>query len=450
MNKYILFLFLILSACSTKKIVEAPIDDRPSWVKEYPVSSDYYIGIGIADRSKHPENYIQVAQQNALQNLSAQIKVNIATESVFLQMEREYAFEEDFKSNIKVNAKEYLEQYELVGSYTHTNEYWVYYRLNKALHNEIREARISEAIDEAKNYLEKAVSNIKKKEKFIFYVKALEVLEPYLSEPLTTEFERQKVYLGSEIIARFRSFMDDYKIYSLNKKIKCMVGDKIGSIKLAVQYQDERQENIPLNIYSEDFEMNHFSSSTDEKGIFLTSIPKITSTDPLQKAIIGINFYEWVEEATKKEFIKKLIVGIKTHQINLAIHVYTPSIYVESDEKYFGKNTKDFSLKFATESALAKNGFTATSNKNEADLFMTIDSDTQKGKVLQGQKMYTSFLSLTIQVKDKKGMVVFSRQKQKIKGIQLDFELANSKAYEAASKLIEKEIVDEFINQFTK
>ena len=60
-------------------------------------------------KAKNPVNYIQVAQQNALQNLASQIKVNIATQSVFLQMEREYGFEEEFKSDIKIKAEEHLE-----------------------------------------------------------------------------------------------------------------------------------------------------------------------------------------------------------------------------------------------------------------------------------------------------------------------------------------------------
>ena len=53
--------------------------------------------------------FYKVAQQNALQNLASQIKVNIATQSVFVQMEREYGFEEEFKSDIKIKAEEHLE-----------------------------------------------------------------------------------------------------------------------------------------------------------------------------------------------------------------------------------------------------------------------------------------------------------------------------------------------------
>nr|MBC8410108.1 LPP20 family lipoprotein [Paracoccaceae bacterium] len=134
---------LLLWACGgTKELTETVTDTTPTWVKEHPVSADYYIGIGIADKSTHPTNYIQIAQQNSLQNLASQIKVTIATQSVFIQMEREYGFEEEFKSDIQIKAQEHLEGYEQMGSHTESNSYWVYYRLSKTKYAEVRQARM--------------------------------------------------------------------------------------------------------------------------------------------------------------------------------------------------------------------------------------------------------------------------------------------------------------------
>ena len=103
MNKLLLLLFsiFIISCQYSKKSTE--IDDGiPSWVKEYPVSESHYIGIGIADRSAHPQDYIKVAQQNALQNLSSQIKISISSQSVFLQIDREYSYEEDGSVSVDI------------------------------------------------------------------------------------------------------------------------------------------------------------------------------------------------------------------------------------------------------------------------------------------------------------------------------------------------------------
>ncbi len=451
MNRLLLPLAFLFAFCGTTKKVEEPINIAPAWVQNYPVIEGYYVGIGIADKSTHPEEFIQLAQQNALQNLSTQIKVNIATESVFLQMEREYGFEEEFKSNIKVKADEYIEGYEMAGTFTQKNEYWVYYRLNIEKHNEIQEARKFEAMELSKSYLNEANDSYNKpQERYINFVSALSILKPYLSDPLYTEYDRKNVFLGNEIISSFRSFVDDFRMKYVGKKIKVMIGDEVGDIKIQVNHNQQPLKNVKLNISSSIMQVEKFSETTDENGIFTVIVPKITSAEAIQKMFVSINFEDWINESTSDEFIKKLIESIQTHQINIPAYVYTPNIYVVSQEKHFNKEKVSTELKFAAESALNKLGFTAVSNKKDADLFMSIFSNTEKGQIINGQKMFTAYLNLTIQVKDNNDLIVFSDQLNKIKGIQLDIESANSDAYKGAKEEIENTVIPNFVNSFVK
>ena len=452
MNK-ILFpiAFLLLFSCNSPKEVAKSMDGIPEWVKEYPVSETHYTGIGIADRSTHPLDYIKIAQQNALQNLMSQIKVTISSQSVFLQMERESGYEEDFKSNIEVKAKEILEGYELVSTYTQSNEYWVYYQLSKQKYHETRNARIQEAIEESKYFLNKAVLySTPYKDKYIYYVQAMAKLEPYLSEPLLTEFDRENVYLGSEIIARFRSYVDDYQLYCVSKKISAMIGNTVSKIDLAVEYDGNRLSNIPLMVVSADLELKDISKNTNENGVFTTSVPKIKSTQAVQKIEAGINFQDWLDEGTKSEFIQKLFKSVKTHQITIPIYVYTPTVFVSSEEKHFNIDKKESELRFAAESALTKMGFTPVGNKKEAQLIMNISADTQKGREVKNQKMFTAFLNMSVQVKDLQGRIVFSDNITKLKGIQLDFNQADLNAYQLAKDEISNSIIADFVDSFTK
>ena len=64
--------------------------------------------------------------------------------------------------------------------------------------------------------------------------------------------------------------------------------------------------------------------------------------------------------------------------------------------------------------------------------------------------MFTSFLDLTVQVRDNNNLIVFSDQVSKIKGIQLDFDLANSDAYKQAKKELENYVIPNFVNSFVK
>tara|TARA_Y100000385_G_C13101500_1_gene644816 strand:+ start:1642 stop:3003 length:1362 start_codon:yes stop_codon:yes gene_type:complete len=452
MNKlYLLLLTLFIFSCqSTKQSTELD-SGIPAWVKEYPVSDSHFVGIGIADRSSHPQDYIQIAQQNALQNLSSQIKVSISSQSVFLQMDREYGYEEDYKSNIEVKANEILEGYVLAGTFSQNNEYWVYYKLDKQLYQETRLARIQEAIEESKYFLNKAIMHYTPlKDKYIYYVKALDVLEPYLSEPLKTEFDRETVFLGSEIIARFRSYIDDFYIFSLTKKIKAMIGNSVDKIKLAVQYKDDRLAEIPLITSSSSLELNNLSQETDTNGIFMTSVPKIKSTETFQKIEVGIDFQNWLDAGSESDFIKKLFKGIKTHQINVPVYVYTPTVYVQTEEKHFGKDDNGTDIRYAAESALTQLGFTPVGNKNDAQIFLNFKIDSRKGIEQKGQKMFTAFSDMSVQAKDLNKRVIFSKTVNKIKGIQLDFAQAENDSYQQAVKEVKESIIPEFVNSFIK
>tara|TARA_B100000963_G_scaffold271181_1_gene239362 strand:- start:4032 stop:5393 length:1362 start_codon:yes stop_codon:yes gene_type:complete len=452
MNKLILILAsLFIFSCHSSKQTNQLDDGIPFWVKEYPVSDSHYVGVGIADRSTHPQDYIQVAQQNALQNLSSQIKVNISSQSVFLQIDREYGYEEDFKSNIQVKANQMLEGYELVGTFTQQNEHWVYYRLSKQLYQETRKARIQEAIEESKYFLNKAILYYTPaKEKYIYFVRALDVLEPFLSEPLKTQFERENVFLGNEIISRFRSYVDDYQIFCQSKNINAMIGNSVDKIKLKVQLKGNRVSDIPLITSSNLLEIKDISQNTDTNGIFITSVPKITNVENIQKIEVGINFQTWLDEGSDSNFIKNLFKGIKTHQINVPIYVYTPKIYVQSEEKHFGKNNNSSVLRYAVESNLSKMGFSPIGNKNDAQIFLEIKADTRKGLEKKGQKMFTTFLDMNVQAKDLNDRVIFSKNINKIKGIQLDFQKANNESYQQAIKKIENTVIPDFINSFVK
>lgn len=452
MNKlYLLLLTLFIFSCQSTK-QSAELDSGiPAWVKEYPVSDSHFVGIGIADRSSHPQDYIQIAQQNALQNLSSQIKVSISSQSVFLQMDREYGYEEDYKSNIEVKANEILEGYVLAGTFSQNNEYWVYYKLDKQLYQETRLARIQEAIEESKYFLNKAIMHYTPlKDKYIYYVKALDVLEPYLSEPLKTEFDRETVFLGSEIIARFRSYIDDFYIFSLTKKIKAMIGNSVDKIKLAVQYKDDRLAEIPLITSSSSLELNNLSQETDTNGVFMTSVPKIKSTETFQKIEVGIDFQNWLDAGSESDFIKKLFKGIKTHQINVPVYVYTPTVYVQTEEKHFGKDDNGTDIRYAAESALTQLGFTPVGNKNDAQIFLNFKIDSRKGIEQKGQKMFTAFSDMSVQAKDLNKRVIFSKTVNKIKGIQLDFAQAENDSYQQAIKEVKESIIPEFVNSFIK
>ena len=229
-----------------------------------------------------------------------------------------------------------------------------------------------------------------------------------------------------------------------------MIGNKVGELKFSVEFNKERIENIPLVFASEILDVQAFSNVTNEKGIFTAIIPKIKTTEAIQKMQVGIDTELWLDEATQDKFIKKLARGIKSHQITMPIYVYTPSVFVQTEEKIFDLNSNQQKLKIAAETTLNKLGFKPTSKKNEAELIMSIACNTHKGRAQANQKMFTAFLNMSVQVRDRNKMIIYSEQLNKLKAIQLSFEQANIKAYDNAQEELNSNIIPAFVNSFTK
>ena len=134
----------------------------------------------------------------------------------------------------------------------------------------------------------------------------------------------------------------------------------------------------------------------------------------------------------------------------MPVYVYTPTIYVQTEEKHFGKDTNSSDIRFAAESALSKLDFTPVGNKNDAQITLYINTDSRKGIEQNGQKMFTAFVDINVQARDLDNRVIFSKTINKIKGIQLDFKQAENESYQQAMEEIKQTIIPEFVNSFVK
>ena len=451
MNKVYFFLILILlNSCSTQKKIADKTELLPLWIKEFPISQTHYIGIGVADKKLNPTDFIKVAQKNALQNLISQIKVSISSQSFLLKMERDLDFKQDIKSVIEIKADDVIEGYELVNSFTNNNEYWMYYRLNKSLYKEIKIAKTKEAVNESKFFLQKAISNsTSHKNQYIYFVSALNILEPYLNEPLFTKINGEEVNLLSEIITQFRAYLDKYQIRSLKQENLFTVGRNPFSLKFIVEHNNEKEPDIPLQINSSSLEINKFSEKTDFEGVLTANIIKFKNLNKLHKIEVVIDFQNWLEESASSELIKDVFKNIKPKKIEVPIYLSTPKIFVNSTEKHHGELNNNNVLQFAIESELHNSGFSTVQNKHNADLIMTINSRTEKGRHINGQRMFVSFLNMIINVKDLNSRTIFSKNIDQIKGIQLDFNKADQNAYQQGVKEIKNKLIPEFINSLT-
>ncbi|MFQ3325762.1 MAG: hypothetical protein ACI8YC_000395, partial [Salibacteraceae bacterium] len=81
---FVFVVALSLFSCRAKKQAETvpPPPPPPNWVSERPTSPAYYIGVGIAGKVSAGANYMQIAKENALNDLASEIKVNVSGNSI--------------------------------------------------------------------------------------------------------------------------------------------------------------------------------------------------------------------------------------------------------------------------------------------------------------------------------------------------------------------------------
>ena len=135
---------------------------------------------------------------------------------------------------------------------------------------------------------------------------------------------------------------------------------------------------------------------------------------------------------------------MKTGKIK--INVTPPKIFIESNEKEFGKRKKP-SLTLTAKQVLISRGFQVVSSKSEADLIMLISSDTKFIGSTRGAHQVE--LTGTIDVNKKSnGEIVFSEVIQSTRGLQLSKLKASLDAYSKADSYVKRRIIPKLINQY--
>lgn len=203
--------WLVLSCGGSQEVVsEKPIPtaERPSWVISRPADGGFYIGIGIASKAINPTDYVQVAKKNALQDLSGEISVNVSSNSMLYQLERNYNFKEEYQNAINITSNVTLEGYEIVGTWENEREFWIYYRLNKDEYARKTRAQKEQAISQSMDLYQRAIdfgNSAQYDRALSSIVKAFQAIRPYLNDALEVQMGDQMIFYGNEL---FNTYLD--------------------------------------------------------------------------------------------------------------------------------------------------------------------------------------------------------------------------------------------------
>jgi len=448
MKIYRLLLFPILSvfilSCGSSK---PQIDDRPDWVKSRPISEINFIGIGMASKKMSPFDYMSIAKNNALSDLSSEISINLSSSSVLSSLETVNNFTEDYRSTIKAKTKKELEDYKLISTYENDEVYWVYYMLNKNDYRNKLERKKQFAIGKAKDYYVKslnAYNSHDSKLAMIMNIRAIEAVKDYWGENLVVSINGSNLYLGNELILNLNRIINELELVPNYYSIKVIRGkslpDSLSTYKV-LNKKGIAQHGIPVSFSISENRLSNNIRVSNKAGYVSIYLDKISSKSNRSSITSKIIIDDIIKEASSDFLLVKLLNKISTPESEIAINVKNPNVYIKSSEAILGEKTDKNILGSSLKLYFENKGFTIVDDIDSSHFVIKIVSDTDR-LALNRKGIYSSSFDSSI-IMYSNGNEIFSTSISKISGRGSSFALASINAYNKA----DKEIIIRIANQ---
>jgi len=450
-----LLLALLLTGCSpslTNTSLKTDLQNtKPEWLTAKPAQDTYYIGIGHSNKDGL-NNYIQSAKQSALEDMVSEIKVNISSTSVLSQIDANKEFQEKYEQIINTTAADEIEEFEQVDSWQDDRNYWVYYRLSKQRYKEIKDEQKRNAVTLALDFFTKAKQSERAGENVQalgFYFQGFRSIEKYLAEPIRIEFEGKEILLTNEIYANIQQLLDKMQLSAEPTEI--MVNRRITesgqTVTVKAFYRDGKKtiSDLPLSAAFEKGSGDVFPNyKTDENGQAKMLITKISSRELEQTVAVKVNLLSFAGE-NPSDIYKLVAQKSVVPKVNILMKVQRPLVYVTGIEKSMGNSRSNLQISNKLKNFLTNSGFELTDAKEKAELWVDVNSDSEKGAI--SGSIYISYVTSIIKVvtlKDNKE--IYATTLDRVKGYSLDYERASQEAYNKSLETLEKEKMPEILN----
>lgn len=449
MNRVFTVFLLILVACSPK--VQQPVNPKPTWLSAKPSQPGYYTGIGHSNKTGN-NNYVQEAKKSAMQDLVSEIKVNVSSSSVLSTFEDNSAFREQYEQIIKTTAADEIEEFEQVGAWEDGTNYWIYYRLSIQRYREIKEEQKRNAVILATDYLEKAQKSDAEGERVQalgFYFQAFRSIEKYLGEAIAVKVNGKDILLVNEIYASIQGLLDKIQLKSDPSEIVInrRLNQNFQTVNVKAVYKDNGKPASFLPIQAA-FEKGsgevYPDYKTNEEGTTKILINKITSRELEQTVGVKLNI-DAISGSGNSPVYSLISKRLQVPTSLIVLKVQRPVAYMTADEKSFGLNKNNSQISNRLKNLLANSGFEFSNKREEADLWIDVLADSEKGSV--SGSIYITYLTGVIKVTAiREGKEIYATTLDRVKGYGLDYEKSSQDAYNKGLEMLEKERLKELLN----
>ena len=452
--------FLFLIACGgSKKVVDPPAGtptavQRPAWVGARPTSDGYYIGIGMANKTR--PDVLETAKKNALNDLASEISVRVEGNSLLYTLDRKNQFDETFTGSIKTTSNEQLEGFELVESWENGTEYWTYYRLSKAEHARIKAEKKAGAVRNALDFHARSKQSVGTgdlRNAFDQELRALLAMKDYWGENDAVELEGKQVQLVNELYAELQKLTSNVRLTVLPERCELSYANGFKrELLVNAAYANggglRDLAQLPLFIsYPGTGGKVTELKNTDTEGQARSTIQRVDPAAKQQEILVKLNLDELIGREMDRALVGALVGSLTVPELHVPIDLRMPKVFMRSHETNLGKPVADAGIALVVREELTSKSFRFVDRESEADLLLDLNAATRQGGESNG--FFTTFVDVSYTFRDRKTQeVVFEGGKQGVKGVQLSYERAGLESFKKAIPDIRKELVPGILNAF--
>lgn len=432
------------SSTTKPNITQEP---KPAWVDQRPVNGAYYIGVGSCSKRTQPLDYQAIAKKNALNDLASEISVRVQGSTFLNALEVNKTFSEEFISNITTTTDEKIEDYEVAGVWEDQNDYWIYYRLNKASYQQKKLMKKNQAMSSAFDFYTKgkqaeqsngipaAIDN---------YLRGLFAIQDYWGEINEYNSEQGKIFLDNEIYSSLQRLASGLTIVSSQPKFTLAAENNYtANSSLTVTYNGQAVRGITTtHTYPKTKFMKPRVEVTDELGKFGVIIDNVDSKDKDLSLNVQIDLMPLQPNDLDKRITGPILKNLKTDSKKFPIEFIAPSFSVTSTENVYGSAGTSSTLASATTAELIKKGLRQI-NSNP-DYRVKITANSTDGGSAQG--FVVALLELTVIVESKDGEIIYKESLNNLKGLQLNRDAASIEAYKKGRERLEQQIIPSILD----
>lgn len=446
---------LLVAGCRSRQVVPPPAEDtmstRPDWVRSRPVSSAYYIGIGLASKSR--PDHQETAKKNALNDLASEISVVVEGNSLLYTLDQRVRFDESFTSTIKTRTSEQLEGFDLVGTWENETEYWTYYRLSKSEHARLKAERKARAIGSAKDLLLRARQSLAAGDLRMAFdqdLRALLAMRDHWGENDKVELDGRDISLVNEIYGDLQALTSGIRLGILPER--CVL-EHARSFRREMLISAQHNGagggrdlvQLPLVItYPGQAGMVTEMRSTDASGQLRTTVQRVDVEAQSRELIVRLDIQALVSKEHEPALVKPLVASLTIPEKRAPIDLVMPRVFMRSDETNMSRPANDVGLATVMREELTRRGFRFVDRETDADLLLDLRSSTRMGGEASG--FHTAFLDMTYTMRDRDtGHVIHEGGRQGVKGTQLDDLRAGIEAYKRGAQEMRRDLIPALI-----